>query len=118
GLRNAPKSNELAILMIDLLIDEKQYDQASKKIEDLVQAGLKPTLPNYLKARLRIADRKWNEAIALLEEVRKDLGATSEWSSRVHALLGLSYRQIRDHEQELQAFRRAVQDEPTWMTAN
>ena len=117
GLRNAPKSNELAILMIDLMIDEKQYDQASKKIDDLLRAGLKPALPNYLKARLSIADRRWNEAIQLLESTRQDLGAGSEWSSRINALLGLCYRQIGDREQELQAFRRAVQDEPTWMTA-
>jgi tetratricopeptide (TPR) repeat protein len=118
GLRHAPKSNELAILLIDLLIDQQHYKEARAKIDDLLKAGLKPTLPNYLKARLAVAHQEWNEAIKLLESARQDLGAGSEWNSRVNALLGLCHRQLGDHEQELQAFRRAVQDEPTWITAN
>ena len=118
GLKQAPKSNELTVLLIDLLIDQGQRSEARAKIDALLQAGLKSTLPNYLTARLRIADKQWNEAITLLESVRKDLSPASEWNSRVHVLLGVCYRQIGDHEQELQAFRRGVQAEPTWMTAN
>ena len=118
GLRQTPKSNELAILLIDLLIDQQHYQAAREKIGDLLKAGLKPTLPNYLEARLAIADQQWSEAIQLLESVRQELGPSSEWNSRVHVLLGLSYRQIGAREQELQAFRRAVQAEPTWIIAN
>ena len=118
GLRHAPGSNELAILLIDLMIDRKQTKEAGEKIDELLKAGWNPTLPNYLKGRLAVADKNWNQAIKLLQSVRRDLGDSSEWHSRVDALLGLSYRQIGDHEQELQAFRKAVQHEPTWMTAN
>ncbi len=117
GIKRAPQAHELAILMVDLLIDQKQYAEARARIAELVKAGLKPALPNYLKARLGIAHKEYREAIGLLEEVRQDLGAGSEWQGRVHALLGYCYRQIGDHEQELQAFRRAVQDEPTWAVA-
>jgi tetratricopeptide (TPR) repeat protein len=118
GLRQVPTSNELAILLIDLMIDQQRYAEADTKIEELVQAGLKPTLPNYLKARLRIAHEEWTEAIKLLEDVRQELGVNSEWNSRVNVLLGACFGQIGDAEQELQAYRRAVNDEPTWMTAN
>ena len=117
GLRHAPKSTDLTVMLIDLLIDQKQYREAREKIQDLAKTSLRPTLPNYLTARLRIADQEWSEAIKLLEGVRQELGPKSEWNSRVHALLGLSYRQIGEHEQELQAFRRAVRDEPTWTVA-
>lgn len=118
GLRHAPQSSELTILLIDLLIDQRQTKEARTKIDELVKAGMKLALPNYLKARLAVAEREWSEAIRLLEGVREELGAGSEWSSRVHVLLGLCHRQLGDHEQELQAIRRAVNDEPTWMTAN
>ncbi len=118
GLANVPHSNELAILLIDLMIDQKEYAQARKKIDELMRAGLRPTLPNYLKARLSIAEQEWSEAIKLLEEVRRDLGPGSGWNSRVNVLLGVCYGQTGDAEQELQAFRRAVNDEPTWMVAN
>lgn len=79
---------------------------------------MKPTLPNYLQARLKIARQEWGEAIRLLESVRKELGPGAAWSSRVHVLLGLCYRQTGDHEQEMQAFRRAVAEEPTWLAAS
>ena len=118
GLDQAPRSNELAVLLIDLLIDEKQYPEARTRIGELIKAGMKPALSNYLNARLAIADKQWHEAIKLLVSARHELGAGSEWSSRVQVLLGLSYRQIGDHEQELQAFRQAVQDEPSWTVAN
>jgi len=118
GLRHAPASNELAVLLIDLLIDQQQNQEARARIDDLLKAGWNPTLPNYLKARLAVADKEWNQAIKLLESVRKDLGESSEWHGRVYALLGLSYRQLGDHEKELQAFRKAVHHEPAWMTAN
>ena len=118
GLRRVPASNELAVLLIDLMIDQKQYQEARAGIDDLLKAGWSPTLPNYLKARLAVADKHWNEAITLLQGVRKDLGETSEWHGRVYALLGLCYRHLGDREQELQAFRKAVQHEPNWLVAN
>ncbi len=117
GIKSSPRSNELAILLIDLLIDRKQYAEARAKIDELIKAGLKPTLPNYLKARLLIGAQDYRAALKLLEEVRQDLGPTSEWSGRVNVLLGYCYRQIGEHEQELQAFHRAVRDEPTWASA-
>ena len=118
GLAQAPRSNELSVLLIDLLIDEKQHQEARTRIGDLIKAGMRPALPSYLNARLAIADKQWSEAIKLLLSARHNLGAGSEWSSRVQVLLGLSYRQLGDHEQELQAFRQAVQDEPNWTVAN
>lgn len=117
GIQRSPRSAELAILLVDLLIDQKQYAEARAKIDDLIKAGLKPTLPNYLKARLASADQDYRAAIGLLETVREELGPASEWSGRVDVLLGHCYRQIGEHEHELQAFRRAVQDEPTWAVA-
>jgi tetratricopeptide (TPR) repeat protein len=75
-------------------------------------------LPNYLKARLAIVDQEWSEAHRLLESVRADLGPGTDWSSRVHFLLGLCHRQLDNPEEELKSFRRAVNDEPTWMMAN
>ena len=116
GLRRVPKAADLSLLLIDLLIDQKQYAEARAKIVDLTD--VRPTLSKYLMARLRIADKQWSEAIKLLEAVRPELAPKSEWHSRVDALLGLCYRQIGDGEQELHAFRRAVQAESTWLVAS
>ena len=118
ALRNVPKSVDLAILLVDLLIDQKHYEEAQTRIDELLKAGLKPTLPNYLLARLKIAQQDWTDGTKLLEEVRQDLGPGTEWGSRVNVLLGLCYRQSGDHDLEVRAFRRAVEEEPTWLVAS
>ncbi len=118
GLKQLPKANELAVLLIDLMIDKNQIKEAQEKIDALRVKFARSALPNYLQARIHVAQKQWPEAIRLLEEVGRDLGPQSEWSSRVHALLGLSHRQMGDREQELLSFRRAVAEDPTWGTAN
>jgi tetratricopeptide (TPR) repeat protein len=118
GLRHATASSDLTLLIIDLMIDQKQYGEARAKIDDLVKAGWKPTIPNYFKARLAVADKQWSEGIDLLQSVRRELGEQSEWHGRVYALLGYCYRQLGDAEAELQAFRKAVHHEPNWLPGN
>ena len=104
GLTKAPKSTELAVVMIDLLIDEKQYAEAARKIDELSQTGIKPALPNYLTARLKVADQKWNEAIALLDAVARDLGPSSRGMAgcRCSACVTATWA----IEMELESFRR------------
>jgi cellulose synthase operon protein C len=117
GLTQTPASHELRVMLIDLLIDTQQYDAARTKIDELRKAELPPALPDYLTARLKVADMRWQEAIQLLEGVHQELGPVSDWTSRIQVLLGVCYRHLGDHEQELQAFRRAVDQEPGWATA-
>lgn len=118
GLQRDPKSTQLAVILIDLLIDQHQYADARARIDALDKAVVRPGLPSYLQARLAAANKHWHDAIRLLHSAQTDLGAGSPWSSRVHALFGYCYRQIGERERELQAYRRAVQDEPTSTIAN
>lgn len=118
GLHQAPKSNELAVLLVEVLIDQGQTQEAQAKIDELVKAGMKPALRNYLQARIAFVNENWSEAIALLDSASKELGPGSDWSSSANLLLGLCHRQLGNREEELKALRRAVSDEPTWMLAN
>ena len=115
GLAELPTDSNLQVLLIDLLIDEKQFAEATSQTEALRDAPA--SLTSYLKGRLAIEKQQWAQAIAHLEKARAELGATSFWSSRVHALLGACYEQIGDTEQRLAAFRRAVHIEPHWSAA-
>jgi tetratricopeptide (TPR) repeat protein len=79
---------------------------------------VKPAYTDYLKARLAFGEGRWQETIRLLDKARNDLRHAPDWSSRANMLLALSYRQVGNKDQELQALRRAINDEPTWMAAN
>ena len=117
GILQAPAAFELHILLADLLIDAKQYDEAARLIDVMERAGLSPTFPNYLKARLAFERQQWREAIALLDKAGVILGAHTEWSSRIHALRGACYEKVGDTSQRLAAWQKAVQSEPGWTAA-
>ena len=117
AVKDVPQAFELQVLLVDLLLDESKLTEAAAKIQELRDGGMPAMLPDYLQARLALLRDQWPQALALLEKVRADLGKIPEWASRVHALLGLCYRKLGDHEQELNAFRQAVAQEPAWTMA-
>ncbi|MBI2804433.1 MAG: tetratricopeptide repeat protein [Planctomycetes bacterium] len=117
GRQHAPKSAELAVLTIDLMIEQGALTEAAKKTAELIQTGGQSGLTSYLQARLSLAEKKWSEAIRLLHRAGQDLGPRSRWSARVNVYLGLAYRQLGDREQELEAFQRAAAAEPGWAPA-
>jgi len=112
-----PAATDLSVLLIELLIDKKQLEEAKRRLDILHAEGNASLLAGYLKARLAIENKQWAEALGLLELVRSDLSQTSDWQSRLHALLGLCYQQLGDTEQQLVSFRRAVRKEPGWAEA-
>lgn len=117
GLARLPRAADLLALQTDLLIDTEDLAGAGERLRELRALAPDSALPDYLQARIAIARSQWAEATALLERCRKELKPGAGWSSRVHALLGVCYRQAGDAVQELAAFRRAVLDEPTWSAA-
>lgn len=117
GAERAPKAWDLQVQLADLLIDAKHIDEAARLIDGMARAELPPNVPNYLQARLAVERRQWTEAIALLEKAAADLGTHSDWSGRVHALLGACYEQVGNAERRLIAWQRAVHVEPGWTVA-
>mgnify|MGYP002784730987 CR=1 FL=1 len=115
GVKHAPRSSALAALLIDVMIDKGQLKEAQAKLDELRASSISAPVASYLTARLHVAEVRWTDALPLLEAARKELGPGSEWSSRVNVLLGLCYRNLGDHEQELQAFQQAVIEDPTWI---
>ncbi|MFO0968709.1 MAG: tetratricopeptide repeat protein [Gemmataceae bacterium] len=108
---------DLNVLLIELLIDNRELDEANSRLAILSADGSAPLLSLYLKGRLAAEQGRWTEAAALLERVRADLTPTSDWQGRLHALLGLCYANLGDVEGELVSFRRATEREPGWPQA-
>lgn len=118
GLKQNPESVDLSVLLIDILIDEAELAEAEQLLADLRRSGFVSPMTDYFQGRLKVQRGQWSSAIPLLERARAELGAGSEWASRVNLLLGLCYRQSGDLEQQLTAFRLAVLLEPTWTAAH
>jgi predicted Zn-dependent protease len=117
GLRKLPHNADLLTLQTDLLIDQGDLITAGRQVRELIRLVPQSYLPDYLQARIAIGKSQWPEAITLLQRCRKQMSPLSDWASRVYALLGVCFHQTGDREQELSAFRQAVQAEPHWGAA-
>ena len=62
-------------------------------------------------------DRKFAGAVALLVDRRQDLAASPDLARQVDALLGLCYEKLGNPDQQLAAFRRAAEQDPSWPPA-
>ena len=105
--------NDLANVA-NLLIDAGKPDKARELIGKLNAGGLS-VAGDFLKARLDFVDRKFGSCAALLEDRRQALAASPELARETDRLLGLCYERLGNPDQQLAAFRRAVERDQSWL---
>jgi tetratricopeptide (TPR) repeat protein len=98
----------------NLLIDAGKPEEARELIGKL-SAGGPSVAADFLKARLDFVDGKFGPCAALLEDRRKQLAASPELARETDRLLGLCYERLGNPDQQLAAFRRAVERDPMWL---
>ncbi|HWY88636.1 MAG TPA: tetratricopeptide repeat protein [Gemmataceae bacterium] len=108
ALKVRPNDQELHILLTELLIDQGKLANASMHIDELAEAGAPSALCAYLKGRLAIEKSLWSDALTYLVRASADLGASTEWGGRVHALLGLCYQQTGDYDKAVNHYLEGV----------
>ncbi len=100
----------------NLLIDVGEKDEARELIGKL-NAGGPSVAGDFLKARLDFTEGKFGPCVALLEDRRKQLASSPELSRETDRLLGLCYERLGTPDQQLAAFRRALEQDPSWPPA-
>jgi tetratricopeptide (TPR) repeat protein len=113
GVKELPDAPDLLLALGDLLLDGSELAEVQAIMGRLQDLKPPPPRTEYLQARLLMKKQKWNEAIALLEKVRPQLASVPAWATQVEICLGQCHEQRGDLEQQLAAFRRAVQLNPS-----
>jgi tetratricopeptide (TPR) repeat protein len=72
---------------------------------------------DFLKARLRLQEHRWAEAVTLLEQVRLTLGAQPGMAAQINRSLGQCYEQLSEPGQMYQAYERLRASEPNSVPA-
>ncbi|HBI44281.1 MAG TPA: hypothetical protein DDY78_15730, partial [Planctomycetales bacterium] len=98
----------------NLFIDAGKPEEARELIGKM-NAGGPSAAADFLKARLDFVDGKFGPAAALLEDRRKQLAASPELARETDRLLGLCYERLGNPDQQLAAFRRAAERDPSWL---
>lgn len=109
GIVHCPESYELHTSLAELLIQGKMFDQVQKILAELESKGVRRDRLNYLTARIRVAQEKWSEAVAILDPLRAEVRYSNELSVQVNLLLAHCYRRLGDADRQLDALKRVIE---------
>lgn len=113
GIKTWPNDFQLQWMLANLLIDQAKVNEAQPLIERIRALSPDVSLVALLEARILAVEGKWLEAAKLVEENRARLVNWPAIASRADFLLGHCYQQLARPDQELNAYRRALDVDPT-----
>ena len=94
-----------------------QLDKAEQTVQQLIEAEYPTPRISYLEARIELARGHWLAAQQRLERIRGELTEWPDLLKRVDFCLGKCYQELGNADQQLTAYRRAVQADPLWIPA-
>lgn len=92
-------------------------DEVAQAIERLRKTRGSSTAAEYLQARSLLLDRRWAEAVTLLEQVRPTLGTQPELANQINLYLGQCYEHLVEPGQMYKAYERLAQTQPNSVAA-
>lgn len=117
GIKAVPKALDLSWLLANLLLDDGKVSEAKEIAGRLKEAKYTEALTAYVNARADYVQGAWLSASRSFERIRPDLVASPDLTKHVDFWLGGCYRQLGHADQQLTAYRRAVDVDPLWIPA-
>lgn len=114
GLQQFPGDVDLAVTLADLMVEDGRLAEAKQ-----VLGKLKHNAPEakYIAAGIAYGERRWSEAIVMLEKLRKEVHGNAALGSRINTLLGFCYERVHAADQRAAAFERALVQDPDMSAA-
>ncbi len=100
--------------LANLLLDEGRVAEVHDPLKMLRQLGTSQPLASYLEGRVSYAEGAWLEASRTLERCRSEVLDAPDLLKQVDFWLGECYGQLGSADQQLIAYRRAVDADPLW----
>jgi len=118
GLARLPKQPSLLLILADVLLQQDAIAEAENTIAEL-SAVIGPANPlvGLLEARVLLQQRKWLPAKAKLEQVRPLVAGSDEQTRQVDLYLGQCYERLGQFDEQLEANRRVLSDDPSSLAA-
>jgi len=112
GLKATDRNPELLWKLVNLWIDDKEFDKAKKGIDELRKAAAaqryQEELVDYLAARIELSQGHWPSARQSLERIRGALISRPPLLCQVHTWIGLCYANVGDRDKAAQSYRAAL----------
>jgi tetratricopeptide (TPR) repeat protein len=118
GVERLPLKASLQLMLTDILLQQNKLTEAAQaivRIREMYGATSGPV--GLLEARLLVAERRWNEAKAKLEQIRPQVLGNGELIRQVDLYLGQCHAQLNEYDAQLEVNRRILSDDPNSLAA-
>lgn len=118
GLEAAPRNPSLLLMLADALMQTNQLERVEQTIGTLKEVlGATSPAVGLLEARVLIAEQRWLQARQKLDRVRPLVAGSTELTRQVDLYLGQCHEQLGEFDEQLEANRRVLSDDPTSLAA-
>jgi len=118
GLEKLPGRPALLLMLADAQMQTNELTSISQTIGKLKDAlGTSSPAIGLLEARVLIAQQRWLQAKQKLDRVRPLVAGSDELTRQVDLYLGQCYEQLGQFDEQLEANRRVLTDDPTSLAA-
>ena len=118
GLDAMPRNTSLLLMLADALMQTNQLARVEQTVGKLKeQLGATSPAVGLLEARILIAEQRWLQARQKLDRVRPLVAGSTELTRQVDLYLGQCHEQLGEFDEQLEANRRVLSDDPTSLAA-
>lgn len=118
GLDAMPRNTSLLLMLADALLQTNQIPRVEQTIGSLKEVlGATSPAVGLLEARVLIAGQRWLQARQKLDRVRPLVAGSTELTRQVDLYLGQCHEQLGEFDEQLEANRRVLSDDPTSLAA-
>lgn len=115
GLQAVPDHRDLLWGLANLEIDDRQIEKAKSTIEALRAIDHPAPQVEYLEGRLQYAQGFWLECVQTFERNRERLLDSPKLLRQADYLLGNCYERLGNVDQQVTAYRRAIDSDSSWI---
>lgn len=118
GLKRAGPQPGLLLMLADVLMQSNRIDDVEATIPRLKEVlGASSPAVGLIEARVLVARQKWLQAKQKLDRVRPMVAASPELTRQVDLYLGQCYERLGQYDEQLEANRRVLSDDPSSLAA-
>lgn len=117
GLEKAPGNQFLLLFRADLELQNGDIDGVRRTVAEMKSREFLPELIEYIECRILISEQQWSKASTQLEELRPLMARFPDLQLQIDMLLGQCYQSRGQPDKAMDAFRRALDANPSLLPA-
>ncbi len=108
GLRAIPDGFDLMVPLADLLVQQGDTARTAEILQQLEERRAPASQIKYLKARVKMREQQWPQAVAMIESLRAETSELPGLEMQLNLLAAACFQKLGDQAAEEQAYQRVT----------